>query len=240
MHHTSKVVIFGVWISMETIGQTPLGEQVYDRIATALLTGQMRPNDKLTIRGLADQLGVSSTPVRDAVKQLTQENVLEHRTPKDVRVPVMSEQTYLEILTIRLSLEGLAAEQAAINASAQQIRDLRRLLDRNEKAIVRRRWAEATQGNQEFHLALSTLAGMPVLQKVLRGLWLQMGPLVACYYDTEPGGLNTQHYVLVDALEARDGAAARRAIEADISLARPAMLDQITRLRARHAADKAA
>ena len=67
---------------MEVIGRIPLGEQVYDRIAKALLTGQMRPNDRLTIRGLADQLGVSSTPVRDAVKQLTQENVLEHRSQK--------------------------------------------------------------------------------------------------------------------------------------------------------------
>ena len=216
---------------MELIGRTPLGEQVYDRIAKALLTGQMRPNDRLTIRGLADQLGVSSTPVRDAVKQLTQENVLEHRSPKDVRVPVMSEATYLEILSIRLSLEGLAAERAAEVATAQQIRDLRRLLERNERAIERRRWADATEGNQEFHLALSTLAGMPVLQKILKGLWLQMGPLVACYYDTEPPGLNAYHTDLVAALDARDGAAARAAIEADIAQAKPAMLAQIAELR---------
>jgi DNA-binding GntR family transcriptional regulator len=216
---------------MELIGQIPLGEQVYDRISKALLTGQMRPNDRLTIRGLADQLGVSSTPVRDAVKQLTQENVLEHRSPKDVRVPVMSEATYLEILSIRLSLEGLAAERAAEVATTPQIRDLRRLLERNERAIERRRWSDATEGNQEFHLALSTLAGMPVLQKILKGLWLQMGPLVACYYDTEPPGLNAYHADVVAALEARDGSAAHAAIAADIAQAKPAMLSQIADLR---------
>ncbi|MFN3156974.1 GntR family transcriptional regulator, partial [Marivita cryptomonadis] len=228
-----KFLIAKVCNGMELIGRIPLGDQVYDRIAKALLTGQMRPNDRLTIRGLADQLGVSSTPVRDAVKQLTQENVLEHRSPKDVRVPVMTEATYLEILEIRLSLEGLAAEKAAQHATPVQIRELRKLLERNDRAIVRQNWALATEGNQEFHLALSTLAGMPTLQKVLKGLWLQMGPLVACYYDTEPVGLNRHHYELLQALELRDGTAARRAIEADISSARPAMLDQIAALRAR-------
>jgi DNA-binding GntR family transcriptional regulator len=225
---------------METIGRNPLGQQVYDRIAKALLTGQMRPNDRLTIRGLADQLGVSSTPVRDAVKQLTQENVLEHRSPKDVRVPVMTEDTYLEILEIRLSLEGLAADRAAQNATPEQIRDLRRLLERNDRAIEKRRWADATEGNQEFHLALSTLAGMPTLQNILKGLWLQMGPLVACYYDTEPDGLNAHHHTLVQAMTDRDGPAARRAIEADIVSARPAMLDQIAELRKRLVTTEAA
>lgn len=218
---------------MDIIGRNPLGQQVYDRIAKALLTGQMRPNDRLTIRGLADQLGVSSTPVRDAVKQLTQENVLEHRSPKDVRVPVMTDATYLEIVEIRLSLEGLAAERAAEHATDQQIRDLRRLLDRNDRAIEKRKWADATEGNQEFHLALSDLAGMPTLQKILKGLWLQMGPLVACYYDTEPSGLNTHHYDLLNAMTNRDGPAARRAIEADIASAQPAMLAQIAELRKR-------
>ncbi len=225
---------------MQIIGRAPLGEQVYDRIAKALLTGQMRPNDRLTIRGLADQLGVSTTPVRDAVKQLTQENVLEQRSPKHVRVPVMSEATYLEILEIRLSLEGLAAERAAEHATEAQIRDLRRLLDRNDRAIEKRRWADATEGNQEFHLALSDLAGMPVLQKILKGLWLQMGPLVACYYDTEPTGLNIQHYALLDAMTRRDGPAARRAIEADLVSARPMMLAQIAELRKRLVTEEAA
>jgi hypothetical protein len=75
MHHTPNYKIQSGYKLMQnalgTLEHANLGEQVYDRIATALLNGQMRPNDKLTIRGLADQLGVSSTPVRDAIKQLT-------------------------------------------------------------------------------------------------------------------------------------------------------------------------
>lgn len=217
---------------LETLGRTNLGDQVYARIAKALLSGQMRPNDKLTIRGLADQLGVSTTPVRDAVKQLTQEQVLEQRSPKDVRVPVMTEETYLEILDIRLLLEGLAAERAAERAQPPQIRALRKLLERNDRAIASLNHGVATDGNQEFHLALSRIANMPNLQKVLNGLWLQMGPLVACYYDTNPPRLNEMHYEVLRAMETGDPARARDAIRADILVAKSAMLDQIAALNA--------
>lgn len=219
--------------TMELLGKTSLGDQVYDRIAKALLTGQMRPNDRLTIRGLADRLGVSSTPVRDAVKQLTQEQVLEQRSPKDVRVPVMRPETYLEILDIRLQLEGLAAARAAELATTVQIRDLRRLLAANDRAISKENWGLATEGNQVFHKTLIQLAAMPTLQKILKGLWLQMGPLVACYYDTAPPDLNRHHHDLLDALDRRDAAAARAAIQADIASAKSEMLMQIAGLRER-------
>lgn len=214
----------------ETLGRTNLGDQVYDRIARALLKGQMRPNDKLTIRGLAEQLGVSTTPVRDAVKQLTQEHVLEQRSPKDVRVPVMKLETYLEILDIRLNLEGLAAERAAEQVQPSQLKALEKLLQRNDRAIASNNHTIATEGNQEFHLALSKIANMPTLQKILRGLWLQMGPLIACYYDTNPPGSNLLHYTVLHAMENNDPARARDAIRSDILVAKPAMLIQIDAL----------
>lgn len=217
---------------LETLGRVNLGEQVYDRIAGALLEGRMRPNDKLTMRGLADQLGVSTTPIRDAVNQLTREQVLEQRSPKDVRVPVMDQKTYLEILDIRLELEGLAAQRAAQRARPAQIRDLRKLLERNDRAIAQRNHRSATDCNQKFHLALSRIADMPNLQNILNVLWLRMGPLVACYHDLDPPRLNELHHAVVQAMQAADGARARDAIRSDILEARPAMLDQIAALQA--------
>jgi len=204
-----------------------LGDQVYGRIATALLNGQMRPDDRLTIRGLADQLGVSTTPVRDAVKQLIQEQVLEQRSAKDVRVPVMTRAAYLEILEIRLHLEGLAAERAAERATPEQQARLHKLLLRNDRAAASRNRVLATQGNQEFHLALSEVADMPNLQRILKGLWLRMGPWVAGYYDAGMAGLNDRHYEVLQAMHAADPAAARRAIQSDILEAKDALLKQI-------------
>lgn len=233
MHHVSKYEVHSgkfMQHALGTLDHLNLGDQVYDRISTALLNGQMRPNDKLTIRGLADQLGVSTTPVRDAIKQLTQEHVLEQRSSKDVRVPVMTKATYLEILDIRLQLEGLSAERAAERATPDQRAELRALLKRNDTAAATQNQVLAVQGNQEFHLALSRVADMPNLQKILKGLWLRMGPLVAGYYETGPKGLNARHYDVLEAMDAQNAAAARAALQEDISSAREALLEQIAAL----------
>jgi DNA-binding GntR family transcriptional regulator len=216
------------------LNHTSLGEQVYNRIATGLLNGEMRPNDKLTIRGLAEQLGVSTTPIRDAVNQLTHEQVLEQRSSKDVRVPVMTRADYLEILDIRLLLEGLAAERAAERATPAEHRALRNLLISSDRATARGDAALATQFNQEFHLALSSVADMPNLQRSLRGLWLRMGPVVAGYYDTSTADLSTLHYAVLTAIERGDPATARKAIQADIVSAKAQLLDQIDALNAFH------
>lgn len=211
-----------------------LGDQVYEQIGKALLNGQMRPNDKLTIRGLAEQFGVSTSPVRDAVKQLTYEQALEQRSSKDVRVPVMSQAAYLEILEIRLHLEGLAAAQAALRATPQHLRELHNLLARNDRAIARADYVLATQGNQEFHLALSAMADMPKLQSILKGLWLQMGPQVASYYDTKPPSLNEKHYEVLQAIKESDPVRARAAIQADILSAKSALLSQLEMQKVQH------
>ncbi len=222
------------------LDHTSLGEQVYNRIATGLLNGEMRPNDKLTIRGLAEQLGVSTTPIRDAINQLTHERVLEQRSSKDVRVPVMTRADYLEILDMRLLLEGLAAERAAERATPAEHHALRSLLTRTDRATARGDAALATQCNQEFHLALSGAADMPNLQRSLRGLWLRMGPVVAGYYDTSTADLNTLHYAVLAAIESGDPVAARTAIQADIVSAKAQLLDQIDALNAFYAGAVAA
>ncbi|WP_417476195.1 GntR family transcriptional regulator [Leisingera sp.] len=212
---------------MKVLERESLGDRVYDQIASGLLSGRMRPNDKLTIRGLAEELGVSSTPVRDAVIRLTQDRVLEQRSSKDVRVPVMSISTYLEILDIRLELEGLAAARAAERADAAALKSLEKLLARSDRAIEQRNWTTAAELNQEFHLSLCVLAEMPTMHGILRGLWLRMGPLIACYYDTEPDGLNTAHHNVLEAMRTRSSQQAREAIRRDICTAREAMITQL-------------
>ena len=161
--------------------------------------------------------------MRDVVKQLTQEQVLEQRSSKDVRVPVITKAAYVEILKIRLHLEELAAERAT---PAQQAR-LRKLLERNDRAAATKNHVLATQGNQGFHLALSEVADMPNLQSISIGLWLWMGRLIAGYYVTSTTGLNDKHYEVLQAMEAGDPATARTAIQANILEAKDALLNQI-------------
>ena len=193
-----------------------LGGAVYRRISDDLIKGRLRPNDKITIRGLADSFGVSSTPVRDAIMRLIQDGALEQRTARDVRVPIITVERYLEIARIRMELEGFVAAEAATMATEKDLAYLDNLLAKNERSIDRKNWALSTEHNQRFHFFLPEITKMPVLNALLGNLWLQMGPLIAGYYASGGRDMIDYHYKVVKALKNREPEAARRSIVADI------------------------
>lgn len=218
-------------VTTTEINTLPMGQAIYDRLCRDLVRGVLRPDQKVTIRGLAAALGTSSTPVRDAVQRLLQDGALEQRTMRDVRVPVLTCAQYLEVSRIRSELEGLAAGEAAAQAGPRDIARLRRLIHRNEDAIAATQWNKAAQYNQEFHFALAEVAGMPVLHEVLTRLWLRMGPLIAGYYSRAEEDMVQKHHAIVAACERRDTAAATAAMRDDIADARGGITAYIKALR---------
>lgn len=217
---------------MKDINRDSLGDAIYRRVCQDLVRGKLRPNQKITIRGLAEALGTSSTPVRDAVQRLLRDNALEQRSMRDVRVPTLSVAQYLEVSVIRAELESLAAARAAAMAGDKQLSRLRRLVSRNEQAIDASRWAQANEFNQQFHFALAEIANMPMLLDVLGRLWLRMGPLLADYYATGVGSrMVERHHEIVAACVDGDSNAARTAMRADIETAREGIVAYITSLK---------
>ncbi len=216
---------------MKEINRDPLGQAIYGRVCQDLVRGKLRPNQKITIRGLADALGTSSTPVRDAVQRLLQDNALEQRSVRDVRVPVLTTRQYLEIAGIRAELESFAAAKAAEVAQDKDVARLNRIVVRNEEAIATARWPLATEMNQQFHFALVEIADMPVLLDVLHRLWLRMGPLIAGYYASAQEDMVQQHHAIVSACQRCDPQTARAAMRADIEDAREGIAAYITTLK---------
>src|SRR5690606_9756981 len=124
-------------------------------------TGRLKPDDRLRIRDLAEQLGTSVTPVRDAILQLAKEQALVLKTPRDIRVPMLTSKQYPEIRSIRLALEGLAAATAASLATPHQLESLERGTRDNPAAIQNRDPAAALTYNHQFPYALAEMADMP-------------------------------------------------------------------------------
>lgn len=201
---------------LDPIQHNNLGEVVYRNMANALLKGVLRPNDRLRVRDLAQQAGTSVTPVRDAILRLVQDGALIMKSPRDIRVPMLAPEQYLEIRAIRLHLEGLAAEQSALLANADDIDRLEALIRDNERALDDHDFALATEINQVFHFELTTIARMPLLRNVLHTLWLRMGPVIAASYEIGGRTMIRHHYDLLDAVRRSDPAGARRAIREDI------------------------
>ena len=106
---------------------TSLRSQVYDSLRDALTAGRFTPGQKLSFRFVAGSLGVSMTPVREAVRWLVAEGAFEMRPNRSVRVPLMTRDKILELRDIRLALEGLAMEKAAALATREDAAALRRI-----------------------------------------------------------------------------------------------------------------
>ena len=213
---------------IQTLNHSYLGSGIYELLREALITGRFQPDDRLRIRDLAEQLGTSVTPVRDAILQLAKEQALILKTPRDIRVPILTAAQYGEIRSIRLALEGLAAETAAALVTDSELADLQACIENNIAAINAQDLQAALKCNQQFHYALTTIARMPVLAGLLDSLWMRTGPLIARAY----GNFNERmaidhHWEVLDALKRRDGAAARAAICRDILDGNEKMLEYI-------------
>lgn len=197
---------------------TSLRSRVYDWLRDALTTGRFTPGQKLSFRFIAGTLGVSLTPVREAIRRLVAEGAFEMRPNRSVRVPLMTRHKILELRDIRLAVEGLAAEKAAAVATREQAAQLRRIATELLAARSRGDTAADRAKIREFHFTLYAIAGQPTLLRVIEGLWLQTGPYLNLLYPdfiASPRGPE-RRLRIIRALQAHDTAAARREIEGDI------------------------
>jgi DNA-binding GntR family transcriptional regulator len=203
-------------VKLSTLRTGNLGEQTYEVLVDALMKGALPAGSRIRIAEVADQLGTSITPVRDAVLRLVHDEALVMRNARDIRVASISAEEYIEIRNIRMELEGLAAEQAARNAGPEDILRLEKRLQENERAIRRRDHATGTAANQAFHAELAVVGNAPILRGVLRRLWMRAGPFISDAYQRGGRMLNEYHHEILDAIKAQDPEAARAAVRRDI------------------------
>ncbi|MCV9937033.1 GntR family transcriptional regulator [Boseaceae bacterium BT-24-1] len=203
-----------------------LGERVTGELRALLIAGRLAPGEKLSLRRVAEALGVSMMPVREAVSRLAADKALEVLPGRAVRVPVLTLAQFRELTRIRLVVEGFAAEEATKVITDEQIA----IVARHEAAFLAAARADppdpaaAVGANRDLHFALYEAAGMPSLIEMISRLWLKAGPILNLDMRHEPrrldgGSAVVAHAQLLKALRRRDPAAARQALVEDISAA---------------------
>lgn len=203
---------------------------VSEEIKRGLMTGVFRPGDKLTIRELAGSLGVSPTPVREALVQLAAEGALTQIAGRSFVVPELTVESYEDLRRLRVLIEGEGAGRAAENATKAVIDRLTRIHDELITAKGAENYKEAMVWNQRFHLELCAAANSPRLLRIVEGLWLQMGPILNVLYERRDVPATESrhcHLTVIDALVARDADLARQAIQEDISGSAGAILNNL-------------
>jgi DNA-binding GntR family transcriptional regulator len=184
-------------------------DSVYEAVRQAILSRALSPGQRLNVHDLAAQLGVSPTPVKDALTRLEAEALIEIRPRSGTFVTVLSPDDVAETFEVRCALECLAAEKAIEHATPADIADLRALAD----AIADLQDDHAARvhheaRNIEFHKRIVSLAGNRRLMQIYEGLdaHIQIARIHRGHDDwrTRLVSERDEHLAIVGALADRD------------------------------------
>src|SRR3974390_1071109 len=106
-------VVEDIGASLGALERETLNDRVYRELKNSIMAGAFKPGSELTLRSVAEALGTSFMPVRDAMRRLVAERALEMRPSRTIAIPVLSADEFLELRRIRLLLEGEAVALAA-------------------------------------------------------------------------------------------------------------------------------
>lgn len=157
-------------------GGVSLTTNVYEVISEMLLSGALKPGDRIPLRSLAELLGVSVMPIRAAIGRLAARGALRVEPKRAVAVPILRRADFLDLTRNRIHLESWAVSLAARNrvdavplrAAAQAFRSA--LSHDDAQAAVR--------ANKTFHFHIYAAAGSPVLLELVTIMWLKAGPII--------------------------------------------------------------
>jgi len=199
------------------IDPVKLRENAYFALRDAFTRGAFAPGDTLSLRTLAEQLGVSMTPVREAVRRLVAEGALVDTPSRTLRVPPFDARRAADLLAARLALEHLVLDQAMDRIDSAGIDALSAILTRTRDRPDN---LPDLVANHEFHFTLYRVSGSEILLPVIEALWLQYGAYLNLIINRPTIGEieeHSHHHEIIAARRSRDRAAAHRALEADIT-----------------------
>jgi len=210
-----------------------LADQAYRHVSAAIATGELAPGEKVTERGMAERLAISPTPVREALRRLELDGLIERSGPRTVLVAAIQDAAIDDLAEVEVGLRGLVARFAARHATAGQLDRLDAILDRADDLLIllkeRRRAEQPVQRHltelfdtmQEFNDTVNACAHNPVLIRMLEQSRVfsrarRRELLLRRVAEDDTFGLEryTGHRALVRALRAGDsGDAERLALE---------------------------
>jgi DNA-binding GntR family transcriptional regulator len=217
----------------ESIPHKQLKDVVVESLREMIVHGDLRPGTWLRQERLAETLKVSFTPIREALKQLEAEGLVEHVPYRGVRVVEFSTDDVLDIYTMRADLEALAASAAAQRLTPDELAELRVLHQRMAKYRGSEQLQAVRDDNRRFHQIIITGSHRTYLIRTLHQiwawfptmLWSQFTQTATISAPNREDADNAEHAAILAALEARDGEAAARAMHYHIDQARESLVE---------------
>lgn len=190
-----------------------LADQVFEHLETDILSGKYQKGESLTESKLSAELGVSRTPIREALRRLEQEHLIEE-APKGVVVVGISEKDLEDIFTVRLKLEGPVAAMAALNYTDEQLAIIREALEFQEFYLNKNDPDRIKSMDSRFHETIYKMSGSTVLYDVLEPLHKKILKYrKASVSNTSRAEASVaEHRAIYEALAARDSQKVERLV----------------------------
>ena len=191
-------------------GSFSLKEHIYDVLKTSIMDLDIYDPDtnlRMNERTLADRLGISRTPIREAIMRLEQEGFVEIAPRRGVYIKRKSLDEILEMVTVWAALESLAARLACERASDAEIARLRQIGTQFDKDKAKAHLSEYSEANIEFHFCVLGLSKCQMLQDIAEGLFnlLRAVRRKALSDSSRADRSVVDHMHIIEAIEDRDG-----------------------------------
>lgn len=189
-------------------------DQICETIRGWIVDGTLRPEEKVSDLDLAGRLGVSRTPVREALQRLEQEGLVRTAPNRWTRISPLRIADAMHLYPIVAALECLAARTALPRFTGAELRTMERANLALARALNARDAAAAARADREFHAALARASGNPELVDMLDGLKMKMRRLEIAFFHANLGRESlSEHRQIIRALRERDVERASRGIE---------------------------
>lgn len=198
--------------NMTHIAPTALYQEVAERLRQRIFAHELTPGTWIDEQKLAEQYGISRTPLREALKVLASEGLVELRPRRGCYVTEISRQDMDDIFPLMAMLEGRCAAEAVNRATSSDIAALKEIHERLESAARDGRIDAFFEANQEFHKKIQELSGNRWLLSVIQDLRkvLKLSRLHSLSLEGRLQQSLDEHRLIMAALEARNGSTAEK------------------------------
>lgn len=196
----------------------PIRDVIYESLRQSIFDGELKAGDRLVEKELADKMKVSRTPIREALRKLEAEGLVEHLPRRGVVVKGFSREDVIEIYSIRKALEGLAITYTVRNITDQKIVQLKELIKEMEKLTEEGDIKELFKVNQRFNDILVNSSKMPRLIHLINTYmeYLQRLRIVTMSCKQRRLKALNEHKAILNAVIDRDEERARQLVEEHI------------------------
>jgi DNA-binding GntR family transcriptional regulator len=200
----------------------PASARIVESLREEILDGALAPGMQIRQELVAEQFGVSRVPVREALRQLEAEGLIQSELHRGAFVATRSLDEVIEMLDIRIGLEVRALKLALVHIDRETLLEAEGILDRYDKSATPQEWRDL---NLAFHLCLYRRSNRPRLVKMIEDLMLGTDRFLRAYISATVGreGPQGDHRQLLALCAGRSKAAALRLLEAHIETTKAAL-----------------